>query len=118
MLEHAEQFSVPYALLVLRFSQPIPARDARQLGATLLTDTLRRRPEVGFASYDRMLPSQDTMPKGGFGNLIALPLQRRTRDYGNSVFVDDNLLPHRDQWAFLSSLSGVYRLVAAQNIPQ
>ena len=87
------------------FSQPIPARDARQLGATLLTATLQRRPEVGFATYDRMFPSQDTLPKGGFGNLIALPLQRRARDYGNSVFVDDNLLPHRDQWAFLSSLS-------------
>ena len=87
------------------FSQPIPARDARQLGATLLTETLQRRPEMGFASYDRMFPSQDTLPKGGFGNLIALPLQRRARDYGNSVFVDDNLLPHRDQWAFLSSLS-------------
>jgi hypothetical protein len=87
------------------FSQPIPARDARQLGATLLTETLQRRPEVGFASYDRMFPSQDTLPKGGFGNLIALPLQRRARDYGNSVFVDENLLPYRDQWAFLSSLS-------------
>jgi superfamily II DNA or RNA helicase len=87
------------------FSQPIPARDARQLGATLLTETLQRRPEVGFSSYDRMFPSQDTLPKGGFGNLIALPLQRRARDYGNSVFVDDNLLPHRDQWTFLRSLS-------------
>jgi hypothetical protein len=52
-----------------------------------------------------MFPSQDTLPKGGFGNLIALPLQRRARDYSNSVFVDENLLPHRDQWAFLSSLS-------------
>jgi hypothetical protein len=87
------------------FSQPIPAGDARQLGATLLTETLQRRPEVGFASYDRMFPSQDALPKGGFGNLIALPLQRRARDYGNSVFVDDDLLPHRDQWAFLSSLT-------------
>jgi len=74
------------------FSQPIPARDARQLGAALLTETLDRRPEVGFASYDRMFPSQDTLPKGGFGNLIALPLQRRARDYGDSVFVDGNLL--------------------------
>jgi hypothetical protein len=86
------------------FSQPIPARDARQLGAVLLTETLERRPELGFASYDRMFPSQDTLPKGGFGNLIALPLQRRARDYGNSVFVDTNLLPYRDQWAFLGSL--------------
>jgi hypothetical protein len=87
------------------FSQPIPARDARQLGTALLTETLERRPELGFESYDRMFPSQDTLPKGGFGNLIALPLQRRARDYGNSVFVDSNLLPYRDQWAFLASLS-------------
>jgi hypothetical protein len=71
----------------------------------LLTETLERRPELGFESYDRMFPSQDTLPKGGFGNLIALPLQRRARDYGNSVFVDSNLLPYRDQWAFLASLS-------------
>ena len=87
------------------FSQPISAREARQLGSALITETLERRPELGFASYDRMFPSQDTMPKGGFGNLIALPLQRRARDYGNSVFVDNNLLPYRDQWGFLASLS-------------
>ena len=54
------------------------------MGATLLTETLQRRPEVGFPSYDRMFPSQDTLPKGGFGNLIALPLQRRARDYGTA----------------------------------
>jgi hypothetical protein len=75
------------------FSQPISAREARQLGSALITETLERRPELGFASYDRMFPSQDTMPKDGFGNLIALPLQRRARDYGNSVFVDNKLLP-------------------------
>jgi hypothetical protein len=86
------------------FSQPIPARDARQLGAVLLTETLERRPELGFNSYDRLFPSQDTVPKGGFGNLIALPLQRRARDYGNSVFVDNSLHAYRDQWAFLASL--------------
>jgi hypothetical protein len=62
------------------FSQPIPARDARQLGTVLLTETLERRPELGFKSYDRLFPSQDAVPKGGFGNLIALPLQRRARD--------------------------------------
>ncbi len=98
------------------FSQPVAARDARQLGAALLTETLERRPELGFASYDRMFPSQDTLPKGGFGNLIALPLQRRARDYGNSVFVDSNLLPYSDQWTFLASLSrlaprAVYELI-------
>jgi superfamily II DNA or RNA helicase len=87
------------------FSQAIPARDARQLGAALLTETLERRPELGFGSYDRLFPSQDTLPHGGFGNLIALPLQRRARDYGNTVFLNSNLIPYQDQWAFLASLS-------------
>lgn len=99
------------------FSQPIPARDARQLGAYLLTEALERRPEIGFDSYDRFFPSQDTLPIGGFGNLIALPLQRRVREYGNSVFVDERLRPFKDQWAFLASLdritlSAAYRLIA------
>ncbi|MGI8839188.1 MAG: TOTE conflict system archaeo-eukaryotic primase domain-containing protein [Caulobacteraceae bacterium] len=85
------------------FSEPIRARTARQLGAAIMTDTMERRPEIGFASYDRFFPSQDTMPVGGFGNLIALPLQRRAREHGNSVFVDENLRPYDDQWAFLSS---------------
>ena len=87
------------------FSEPVPAREARRLGALLLTEAMECRPEIGFASYDRLFPSQDTMPIGGFGNLIALPLQRRARESGNSVFVDDDLRPYEDQWAFLSSLS-------------
>jgi superfamily II DNA or RNA helicase len=87
------------------FSQPVSAREARRLGALLLTETMECRPEIGFASYDRLFPSQDTLPIGGFGNLIALPLQRRARERGNSVFVDDNLRPYDDQWAFLSSLT-------------
>lgn len=87
------------------FSDPIPAREARQLGTLLITDTMERRPEIGFASYDRLFPSQDTMPAGGFGNLIALPLQAYAREQGNSVFVDAELRPFDDQWAFLASLS-------------
>jgi superfamily II DNA or RNA helicase len=86
------------------FAEPAPAREARQLGALLLTATMERRPEIGFASYDRLFPSQDTLPAGGFGNLIALPLQRRARARGHSLFVDDDLRPFDDQWAFLSSL--------------
>ncbi len=86
------------------FSEPVPARIARQLGAAMLTETMERRPEIGFASYDRFFPSQDTIPVGGFGNLIALPLQRRARDLGNSVFVDEDLRPYEDQWAFLASM--------------
>lgn len=87
------------------FAEPIAAREARQLGAALMTDTMERRPEIGFESYDRFFPNQDSMPAGGFGNLIALPLARRTRDRGNSVFVDDKLQSYADQWAFLASLS-------------
>ena len=86
------------------FAEPVPARTARQLGAALITETMENRPEIGFTSYDRFFPSQDTMPLGGFGNLIALPLQRKARENGNSVFIDDDLRPHDDQWAYLSSL--------------
>ncbi len=87
------------------FSQPVPVHTARQLGSLLVTETMERRPEIGFASYDRFFPSQDTMPIGGFGNLIALPLQRRARESGNSVFIDRDLRPYDDQWAFMSALS-------------
>jgi hypothetical protein len=75
------------------FDGVVTAALARRLGSTLLTDAMERRPEIGFDSYDRLFPSQDTLPHGGFGNLIALPLQRRARDRGNSVFVDDDLKP-------------------------
>ena len=91
------------------FSEPVPARAARQLGAAIMTETMERRPEIGFASYDRFFPSQDTMPVGGFGNLIALPLQRRAREHGNSVFIDEALRPYDDQWAFLSSAAASVR---------
>ncbi|GAA4161826.1 DEAD/DEAH box helicase [Shinella granuli] len=86
------------------FSEPVPARTARQMGSALITETMEKRPEIGFTSYDRFFPSQDTMPLGGFGNLIALPLQRMARENGNSVFVDEDLRPYDDQWAYLSSL--------------
>lgn len=86
------------------FREPISARIARQMGAALITETMEKRPEIGFSSYDRFFPNQDTMPVGGFGNLIALPLQRRARENGNSVFVDEDLKPYDDQWAFLSTL--------------
>src|ERR1039458_3094080 len=97
------------AHLWIFFAEPIPAREARQLGALLITDTMERRPEIGFASYDRLFPSQDTLPVGGFGNLIALPLQRAARECGNSVFIDHQLQPYEEQWAFLSALPRVSR---------
>lgn len=86
------------------FETPVPAVLARKLGALLLTNTMNRRPEIGMDSYDRLFPSQDTLPKGGFGNLIALPLQKKPREQNNSVFLDNDLSPHPDQWVFLSSI--------------
>ncbi len=91
------------------FEEAVSAALARRLGAHVLTETLDHRPEVGLHSYDRFFPNQDTLPQGGFGNLIALPLQRRPRDLGNSVFLDERYLPHPDQWAYLSRVGRVSR---------
>ncbi len=100
------------------FSEPVPASEARKLGAHLVTETMERCPDLGFESYDRFFPSQDTMPAGGFGNLIALPLQNGPRQMGNSVFVDDELRPYDDQWTFLSSLRRMSRVEVANLVDQ
>ena len=71
----------------------MPAALARKLGSHILTETMERRPDIGFDSYDRFFPNQDTLPHGGFGNLIALPLQKHARGDGNSVFLDDARYP-------------------------
>jgi hypothetical protein len=86
------------------FEQPVPAAKARKLGSYLMTRTLDRRPEIGMESFDRFFPNQDTLPKGGFGNLIALPLQKAAREKNHSVFLDGDLAPYPDQWAFLASV--------------
>ena len=90
------------------FSEAVPAHQARNLGSLLLTKSLDRRPEIGLDSFDRFFPNQDTMPRGGFGNLIALPLQKKVRDE-NSVFVDRNFQPFEDQWEYLSSIRTMSR---------
>ncbi len=89
------------------FTEPVPASLARQMGSFLLTETTDRRPELGLTSYDRLFPSQDTLPKGGFGNLIALPLQGGPRKKGNSIFVDDAFESYADQWDYLSHLERI-----------
>ena len=100
------------------FSEPVPASEARKLGAHLVTETMERCPDLGFESSDRFFPSQDTMPAGGFGNLIALPLQSGPRQNNNSVFVDEELRPHDDQWAYLSSLRRMSRAQVARLVEQ
>lgn len=91
------------------FEEAVPSGLARKLGSHLLTETMEHRPELGLRSYDRLFPNQDTLPKGGFGNLIALPLQKAARQLGNSVFVDERFQPYDDQWAFLASIRRIRR---------
>ena len=120
VLDAARVHAVPAALERARsgasghvwifFSAPVPAVCARSLGNVLLTAAVNHRPELSFASYDRMFPAQDTMPVGGFGNLIALPFQNAARERGHTIFVDDTLTPYPDQWAFLDQLATLSRV--------
>ena len=87
------------------FTAPVPAATAREMGCHLLTETMANRGQLGMRSYDRLFPNQDTLPRGGFGNLIALPLQYHARQENNTVFLGDDLEPYADQWAFLASVS-------------
>ena len=93
----------------LFFEEAVSAAQARKLGSHILTETMERRPDLGLDSYDRFFPNQDTLPHGGFGNLIALPLQKHRRGDGNSVFLDDQGVPYHDQWAFLSTMRRIRR---------
>jgi hypothetical protein len=91
------------------FNEAVPATLARKLGTHILTETMERQPDIGLDSYDRFFPNQDTLPQGSFGNLIALPLQKRPRELGNSVFLDERFAPIPDQWKFLSSIRRISR---------
>jgi hypothetical protein len=86
------------------FESPVTARLARRFGCSLLTETMEHRHQLGLDSYDLFFPNQDTMPQGGFGNLIALPLQAEPAKQGNSLFIDDEFKPYRDQWEYLRSI--------------
>lgn len=112
--QSCQDLGVPMALEISRsgngahawifFAASVSARDARRLGTALISRTCERTRQLKLESYDRLFPNQDTMPKGGFGNLIALPLQKIPRENGCSVFVDEALRPYPDQWAFLASI--------------
>lgn len=108
------ELDIPAALEVSRsgkgahvwifFTSNVSARDARHLGTAVISHACARTRQLKLESYDRLFPNQDTLPKGGFGNLIALPLQKGPRDKGFSVFVDESLRVFPDQWAFLASI--------------
>src|SRR6202166_4092182 len=113
-LETCRELNVPAALersrsgkvghIWIVFERALPAITARKLGCVLLTRTMERRHQVGLDSYDRFFPNQDTMPKGGLGNLIALPLHFAPRNAGNSGFIDFDFHRYPDQWQFLSTI--------------
>ncbi|MGH3438899.1 MAG: TOTE conflict system archaeo-eukaryotic primase domain-containing protein [Sciscionella sp.] len=114
-LKAARAWSVPAALEVSRsgaaahawvfFTAPVPAETARRLGTALLREAMAVRGRMDLASYDRLFPSQDVLPSGGVGNLIAAPLHGKARQDGATVFLDlATMEPHDDQWAYLSSL--------------
>ena len=117
LLDTCRRLDVPAALersrsgngghIWLFFDEAIPAALARKLGSYLLTETMERRPDIGLRSYDRLFPNQDTLPKGGFGNLIALPLQERPESGATASFWTTPSGPHADQWAFLASVRRV-----------
>ena len=89
------------------FEQPLPASKARRLGNMILTEAMERYGRMTFKSYDRFFPNQDRLPDGGFGNLVALPLQGKARKEGNSVFVDENFMVHEDQWNYLLEIKRI-----------
>jgi hypothetical protein len=100
------------------FTEPVPASQARALGAALLRQAMTCRAELDLASYDRFFPSQDFLPRAGFGNLIALPLQGDCARKGTTVFLDPTTLePWPDQWAFLSSVARVTAEGARRLLP-
>ncbi len=113
-IQSCQDLGVPVALEISRsgngahawifFSGSVSARDARRLGTAIISHTCTRTRQLKLESYDRLFPNQDTMPKGGFGNLIALPLQKKPREEGYSVFVDAAFHPYPDQWGFLASV--------------
>ncbi len=119
-VQSGRELSVPAALEISRsgngahvwifFDRRVSARDARRLGTAIISHTCARTRQLKLTSYDRLFPNQDTMPKGGFGNLIALPLQKAARERGCSVFVDDQLRAHADQWAYLADLPRMYAI--------
>lgn len=92
------------AHLWIFFSEPIEAAKARTLGSVILTLAMKQHARLSFHSYDRMFPNQDSMPKSGFGNLIALPLQIAAAKNGGSLFVNEQMQPYADQWVYLSSI--------------
>ncbi|WP_323902414.1 TOTE conflict system archaeo-eukaryotic primase domain-containing protein [Aeromonas caviae] len=121
VISSCEELGVPAALEISRsgqgahawifFASRVSARDARRLGSAIISHTCARTRQLKLGSYDRLFPNQDSMPKGGFGNLIALPLQKGPRERGCSVFVDTDLRPILTNGHFWPAYSSCQRMI-------
>lgn len=119
MSRACSEYCVPHTVEISRsgngahlwifFDNKVPANEARLLGFGLLDKAMEVFPNLSFDSYDRLFPNQDILPEGGFGNLIALPLQREARQAGNSAFVDKELNVIEDQWQYLAQIERLSR---------
>ncbi|MDT8427248.1 MAG: DEAD/DEAH box helicase family protein [Pseudomonadales bacterium] len=119
MSRACSEYGVPHAVEISRsgngahlwifFADNVPANEARLLGFGLLDKAMEVYPNLSFDSYDRLFPNQDILPEGGFGNLIALPLQREARLTGNSSFTDEELNVIDDQWLYLAQIKSLSR---------
>jgi superfamily II DNA or RNA helicase len=128
MSRACERYSVPHTIEISRsgngahlwifFKDRIPANEARLLGFGLLDAAMEIYPNLSFDSYDRLFPNQDILPEGGFGNLIALPLQREARRTGNSSFVDTELNIIDDQWQHLTQIKNLSKQELSKPLSQ
>lgn len=109
-----DEFNVPISVeksrsgkgfhIWLFFSEKVKSLTARKLGSLLLSKTMEIRDNLKISSFDRMFPSQDFLPKGGYGNLIVLPFQKESAGYGNTLFIDKYFMPHKNQWEYLKNI--------------
>lgn len=100
------------------FEEAVPALIARRFGSCLMSSGADLVNQPDFKSYDRMLPNQDYMPKGGLGNLIALPYQGQAKRNGNSVFVDEDFIPIASEMEFLSGIERLCRAFIDRKIKE
>lgn len=117
MSKACHNLEIPHAIEISRsgngahlwifFNEKVPAKEARLLGFGLLDKAMEFYPNLSFDSYDRLFPNQDILPEGGFGNLIALPLQKEARLSGKSSFVDNELDAIQDQWQYLANMESI-----------
>lgn len=128
MSKACQSFEIPHAIEISRsgngahlwifFNDNVPAKEARLLGFGLLDKAMEFYPNLSFDSYDRLFPNQDILPEGGFGNLIALPLQKEARKSGNSSFVDKDLNVIQEQWQYLAQMESISHIALTKLLTQ